>query len=118
MIAVLDYGMGNVRSLYNALQWLGFDAMVTAEPAEVHKAERLILPGVGAFGDAMRAIRQRHLDGLLEEEVRHRGKPLLGICLGMELLANSSSEHGHHTGLGWIDATVERLSVPAGYKVP
>jgi len=118
MIAVLDYGMGNVRSLYNALQWLGCDASVTADHGEVRKANRLVLPGVGAFGDAMRAIRERGLDELLDKEVRHGGKPLLGICLGMQLLANSSAEHGQHSGLGWIDATVERFSIPAGYKIP
>ena len=118
MIAIIDYGMGNVRSLYNALQWLGHDAVVTADEAQINKAERLVLPGVGAFGDAMAAIRQRGLDELLDRQVRRAGKPMLGICLGMQLLSKTSEEHGIHAGLGWLDATVERFELPVGYKVP
>lgn len=118
MIAIVDYGMGNVRSLYNALQYIGSDAVVTAEHEEIRHAERVILPGVGAFGDAMTAIRERGLDSALDETVRRGGTPMLGICLGMQLLARSSDEHGIHSGLNWIDATVERFSLPRGWKVP
>lgn len=118
MIAIIDYGMGNVRSLYNALQYLGCDAVVTADHETIHRAERIILPGVGAFGDAMAAICGLGLDSLLDVEVRRGGKPMLGICLGMQLLAKSSEEHGIHAGLGWLDASVERFQLPPGYKIP
>lgn len=118
MIAIIDYGMGNVRSLYNALQYVGCDSVVTADAGELRNADRLILPGVGAFGDAIAAIRRLGLDEILADEVCRRGKPMLGVCLGMQLLAKSSTEHGVHDGLGWLDATVERLLVPPGLKIP
>jgi glutamine amidotransferase len=118
MIAIIDYGMGNVRSLHNALQYVGCDAVITADSDKIRHAERIILPGVGAFGDAMAAIRARGLDDLLEAEVHRGGKPMLGICLGMQLLARTSTEHGVHEGLGWLDATVERLNLSAGLKIP
>jgi glutamine amidotransferase len=118
MIAIVDYGMGNVRSIFNALRYAGCEAVVTADHGKIRQADRVILPGVGAFGDAMSAIRERDLEDLLEAEVSRGGKPMLGICLGMQLLARSSTEHGAHTGLGWLDARVERLNVPPGFKVP
>jgi glutamine amidotransferase len=118
VIVVVDYGMGNVRSLSNALQWLGADCKVSAEASTIRAAERVILPGVGAFGDAMAAIRERRLDRTLQECVRSRGTPMLGICLGMQLLAKSSNEHGAHEGLGWFDATVERFELPPTLKIP
>lgn len=118
MIAIVDYGMGNVRSLYNALQYIGCDAAVTSAPEEIQRAERLILPGVGAFGDAMQALRERGLDEILDQEVRRIGKPILGICLGMQLFAKSSEEHGIHAGLGWLDASVEKFRVSPPLKVP
>ena len=118
MIAIIDYGMGNVRSLYNALQYIGCEAVVTDAKREIDSAERVILPGVGAFGDAMAAIRARGLDETLDSAVRRGGKPMLGICLGMQLLARSSTEHGTHEGLGWIDAKVERFELPPTLKIP
>jgi glutamine amidotransferase len=118
MIGIIDYGAGNIRSLYNAFQWIGCDAFVSDDPEVLRGADRLLLPGVGAFGDAIQAIRERALDEFLEEEVRKGGKPLLGICLGMQLLANRSSEHGFHEGLGYFDADVELLSLPPGMKIP
>lgn len=118
MIAVVDYGMGNVRSLRNALEYLGEDVLVTADPADLEVADRIVLPGVGAFGDAMAAIRERELEAVLSRQALEVRKPVLGICLGMQLFANSSSEHGEHRGLGWIDADIRRLQVPAPLKVP
>ena len=118
MIAIVDYGMGNIRSLRNALDCLGADVSVTSRPEDLARAERIVLPGVGAFGDAMNAIRERGLDESLDGEVRRKGKPFLGICLGMQLLAKSSNEHGRHAGLGWLDAEVERFELPGNFKVP
>jgi imidazole glycerol-phosphate synthase subunit HisH len=111
--------MGNVRSVHNALDMLGLDAVVTADPEVINRAERLILPGVGAFGDAMANLRSRGLVEVLSREVLQKHKPLLGVCLGMQLLARSSSEHGRHEGLGWFDAEVVRFDLPQnGLKVP
>lgn len=120
MIAVIDYGMGNVRSMTNALYYVGHDAVVTADPKVIDNASHIILPGVGAFGDAMHNITVRGLDAVLRQQVLEKGKPFLGVCLGLQLLAKSSEEHGHHVGLGWFDAEVikfkfngnERLKVP------
>jgi glutamine amidotransferase len=119
MIAIVDYGMGNVRSLRNALAYIDVDAEVTSEPGRILAADRLILPGVGAFGDAMKSLRQLSLPEALEEAVFRRGKPFLGICLGLQLLAESSTEHGVHTGLGWFEAEVKRFDLDStDLKVP
>ena len=111
--------MGNVRSVRNALEMLGIDAVVSADADVIAQAERLILPGVGAFGDAMANLRSRGLVDILTREVLEEKKPFLGVCLGMQLLARSSSEHGTHEGLGWFDAEVVRFDLPHnGLKVP
>jgi imidazole glycerol-phosphate synthase subunit HisH len=117
-IAIVDYGMGNVRSLMNAFEFIGEDAEVTRDLGALEAADRIVLPGVGAFGDAMAAI---HATGLarpltrLAMEVR---KPVLGVCLGMQLFARRSHEHGEHEGLGWLDAEVVPLDVEPPAKVP
>ncbi len=118
MIAIVDYGMGNVRSLRNAFEYLGEDVRVTSDAAELDAADRVVLPGVGAFGDAMVAIRERGLEPVLNRQALELKKPVLGICLGMQLFAKTSIEHGEHRGLGWIDADIRRLDVPAPLKVP
>jgi glutamine amidotransferase len=118
MIAIVDYGMGNVRSLRNALEYLGEDVCITDDAAELAAADRIVLPGVGAFGDAMLAIRERRLDAVLTHQAMVVKKPMLGICLGMQLFARRSSEHGEHLGLGWIDAEIHRLDVVPPLKVP
>lgn len=117
-IAIVDYGMGNVRSLSNALEYLGCDVVVTADAAQLDDAERVVLPGVGAFGDAMHAIRERKLEPVLDRQALTLKKPMLGICLGMQLFAKSSAEHGEHEGLGWIDADIRRMEVERPLKVP
>lgn len=119
MIAVVDYGMGNVRSVQTALEYLGHEAVVTASPSVLRDASHLILPGVGAFGRAMANLTERGLHEVLRREVLERGKPFLGICLGMQLVTQSSPEHGRHDGLGWMAADVVRFDVERlGLKVP
>ena len=119
MIAIIDYGMGNVRSVAGALEYIGEEAVVTDDPSEIAAADRLVLPGVGAFGDAMANLGSRGLVEVLDHEVIRGEKPFLGICLGLQLLAKSSQEHGQHAGLGWIDADVVRFdSADSGLKVP
>lgn len=119
MIAVVDYGMGNLRSVERALASLGGSASITNDHDELRAAECIVLPGVGAFGKAMARLRSEGLDDLLTKLVRDEGKPFLGICLGMQLICRDSQEHGHNEGLGWIEASVgplkphaPRLSIP------
>ncbi len=109
MVAIIDYGMGNRASVQNALSFLGYESVVTQDPAMIAAASHLILPGVGAFGDGMKAIRERGLDKVMADEIA-KGKPLLGICLGMQLLATKGEEGGLHDGLGFIPGTVKRLA--------
>lgn len=111
MITIVDYGMGNLRSVYNALDLLGEEACITSNPADILAAERLILPGVGAFGKAMENLHERGLLDPLNEKVLHQGTPVLAICLGMQLLAEDSNEHGQHRGLGWIPGQVRLFEV-------
>src|SRR5262249_11989982 len=118
MIAIVDYGMGNVRSVRNAVEFLGGTAVVTADPAALDAAERLVLPGVGAFGDAMQNRGARGLPEALHRQVIEKGKPMLGICLGLELLASCSTEHGDNRGLGWIDARVVRFVSDGRVRIP
>ncbi len=108
MIAIIDYGMGNLHSVSKAVERLGCPAVVTSSPAEILRADGAILPGVGAFGDAMRNLRESGLD----ETVRTyhaSGRPLLGICLGMQLLFTESEEHGLHRGLDLLPGRVVRF---------
>jgi glutamine amidotransferase len=109
-VAIVDYGMGNLTSVARAFENLYADVTVTAKVGDLERADRIVLPGVGAFGEGIRALRELGLVDALEAEVRARRKPLLGICLGMELLARESAEHGHHQGLGWIDARVRPIA--------
>jgi glutamine amidotransferase len=108
MITVVDYGRGNLFSISQALRHLGADYEITEDPARVQAAERIILPGVGAFGDAMDGLRGRGLVGPIKAAA-DRGVPMLGICLGMQLLLGRSEEFGDHEGLGLIPGTVKRL---------
>lgn len=119
MIVIVDYGLGNLRSVLNACDALGADARVGADPQAVADARGLILPGVGAFGDGMAGLHERGLAEPIVRAVRERGKPLLGICLGMQLLADRGTEHGDHQGLGLIGGSVERLpaTAPDGTKL-
>ena len=104
MIAMVDYGVGNLFSLKSSLAHLGLEAVVTADPARLRAADRIILPGVGAFGDAMEKLTATGLVPVIKEEARK--KPLLGICLGMQLLFEKSYEYGEHQGLGFVQGEV------------
>ena len=115
MITVVDYKLNNLRSLENTLRRLGHDVLVTSDPDEVRKATKLILPGVGAFGDGIRNLRSLHLAEPFIENVKS-GTPTLGICLGMHLLFTESEEFGHHLGLGLIDGRIVKL--PPHLRVP
>ena len=118
MIAVIDYGVGNLFSLRSSLRRLGLDAAVTADPARIRAADRIILPGVGAFGDAMDKLRAAGLVPVLRQEAAQ--KPLLGICLGMQLLFEESEEYGLHPGLGLLKGRVVAMEgrLPAGLPIP
>lgn len=119
MVAIVDYGVGNLFSLRSSFAAIGRQAVVTGDAEQLAKADRLVLPGVGAFGDAAAALRQSGLDKTVLAHAES-GKPLLGICLGMQLLLEKSFEYGEHRGLGLIPGEVVpiRGAVPAGYKVP
>jgi glutamine amidotransferase len=118
--AVVDYGMGNLHSVRHALVMAGADdVVVTHDPAELAGASRIVLPGVGAFGECVKNLRASGLLETLENEVRKKGKPMLGICLGMQVLASSGEEMGEHEGLGWIPGRVKHLDVgDTGLRVP
>ncbi|WP_276356030.1 imidazole glycerol phosphate synthase subunit HisH [Cohnella caldifontis] len=115
MIAVIDYGMGNLHSVSKAVERLGYEAAVTSDPAEILAADGAILPGVGAFGDAMANLRDTGLEVVVKEYAAS-GKPLLGICLGMQLLFTESEEHGRHQGLNLLPGRVVRFQ--GKYKIP
>ncbi len=118
-VAVVDYGMGNLHSVRHAIEMSGGDAVLASEPEALRDAERIVLPGVGAFGECVKNLRASGLLESLEEEVLEKGKPLLGICLGMQVLASAGEEMGEHEGLGWIPGRVVRLRGEAkGLRVP
>ena len=116
-VALIDYGSGNLRSAEKALARVaeeagtGHEIVVTADPAQVEAAERIVLPGVGAFADCMRGVSSiPGMIAVLEEKVLKRGTPFLGICVGMQLLAEIGREHGDHKGLGWIAGEVVKIA--------
>ena len=119
-IALIDYGAGNLRSVHNALVAAGAQEVgVTADPEVVAKAHRIVLPGVGAFAACMNGLSA--IPGLIdamEQRVRGQGAPFLGICVGMQLLADAGEEHGTHQGLGWIGGTVRAFTPAPGLRIP
>jgi len=119
MIAIIDYGVGNLFSLQRSFQRIGADAVVTGDPAVIRSAGRILLPGVGAFGDAAQKLRDAGLDNVVRSEAQS-GKYILGICLGMQLLFDESHEFGVHEGLGLIPGKVVDMTpvIGPGLKVP
>lgn len=116
-VAVIDYGMGNLLSVMNALNRVGVQAELVNDPDRVAEFDRVILPGVGAFAEAIAHLRHSGMDAALSDFVGG-GRPLLGVCLGMQLICSRSEEGGEHQGLGWIKADVRRFDGGAGLKVP
>ncbi len=116
MIAVIDYGMGNLRSVQKAFEFLGYEATITSHKQDIESASHVVLPGVGAFKDAMDNLKASNLIPSIEKTVQE-GKPFLGICLGMQLLFEKGYEFGLHRGLGVIPGEVVAFDVP-GLKVP
>ena len=119
MIAIVDYGVGNLFSLNCSLQAIGADSIVTADPMLLAAADKIILPGVGAFEAAANKLRQSGLADLLNS-LAASGKPLMGICLGMQMLFDKSYEYGEHEGLGLIPGAVRPIAdvIPADFKIP
>jgi glutamine amidotransferase len=106
VISIVDYGAGNIRSVQNSLSALGVNSKIVATPEEVLRSGRLILPGVGSAQAAMKKLESLGIDQALTEAVRNKGRPMLGICLGMHLIADILNEHGKRQGFGWIDGSV------------
>lgn len=115
MIAIVDYGMGNLRSVQKAFEYLGYDAAITDQTKSLAEASHIVLPGVGAFRDAIAALKQKGLDEVIKKEVA-KGKPFLGICLGMQMLFDKSLEDGEYEGLGLIGGEVVRFETEL--KIP
>ncbi len=119
MIAIVDYGVGNLFSLVSSFKAIGVDAVATGDREIIEKADKIVLPGVGAFGDAAEKLASSGLSEVVIEQAKN-GKPLLGICLGMQLLFEKSYEYGEHKGLGLIKGEIRSIKevIPSDYKVP
>ena len=119
MVAIVDYGVGNLFSLVSSLKAIGADVTVTSDEDVLKSADQIILPGVGAFEDAANKLRESGLDTVIKDEAT-AGKPLMGICLGMQMLFEKSYEYGEHEGLGLIKGAVRPISevIPADFKIP
>jgi len=118
MIGIVDYGLGNLRSVAGAVARMGAEPLITSRVADLEAADKLILPGVGAFGDGMAKLARLGLVDALNRIVLEKKKPILGICLGAELMAEESDEFGRHRGLGWVRAHVTRMTPPKELRVP
>lgn len=115
---IVDYGLGNLRSVAGAIERLGWTPVVSGFADELARCDKLLLPGVGAFGDGMRNLRERGLVERLTVLVMEERKPVLGLCLGAQLLVSESEEFGTHAGLGWIEGSVRRIDPGDGLRVP
>jgi glutamine amidotransferase len=119
LIAIVDFGLGNLRSVQKALDFLGFTSVITLDPSVVRQADKIVIPGVGAFAAAMEGLEAQSLVDELKESIVGRKKPTLGICLGMQILADISFEHGRHKGLSLVHGDVLPLrDLAPGFRVP
>jgi glutamine amidotransferase len=117
-VLLIDYNLGNLLSISNALSKLGYTFKVSNEIEDIKEAKAFILPGVGAFAEAMNNLKKLDIINVLKEQVLIKKKPILGICLGMQILADHSEENGSHEGLGWIEGEIKRLKKTSDFKVP
>jgi glutamine amidotransferase len=118
-IVIVDYDVGNTHSVWNSITCLGYRRLkISNKHSEIAKADAIVLPGVGAFGSCIQNLRAKQLDSILNEEVLIRKKPILGICVGMQLMAENSEENGLHSGLSWIPGRVRKLNLPTTFAVP
>lgn len=119
MVGIIDYGVGNLFSLQSSFDAIGAQVVVSSDPEVLHKADHILLPGVGAFEDAVKKLRQSHMDEMVYEAVQS-GKPLMGICLGMQMLFEKSFEYGQHQGLGILKGEVVPMAglLPKALKIP
>lgn len=117
-IVIVDYGMGNLRSVVNAFESVGAKTKLSGKAEDIKRAKAIVVPGQGAFRDCMACLKQNHLTKALTEAVIKQKKPYLGICLGMQILGDKSFEGGEFTGLGWVKGIVKRIEPKIGFKVP
>jgi glutamine amidotransferase len=117
MITIIDYGMGNLRSVQKGFEKVGYQAVVTSDPTQVAEATKVVLPGVGAFEDAINELRNKNLIQPVLDAI-NGGKPFLGICLGLQMLFDVGYENGQHQGLGVLPGEVVRFDLPKGFSVP
>jgi glutamine amidotransferase len=117
-IVIVDYHVGNTNSVYNAVKRLGYNVIISNKKSEIEESDALIMPGVGAFAEAINNINQLNLKPILNDQVLCKKKPVLGICIGMQLMANFSEENGHYDGLGWIPGSVKKIPRKEGLLVP
>jgi glutamine amidotransferase len=111
MVGIIDYGMGNLLSVYNAFDYLGEDVKICRNPEDLADLDHIVIPGVGAFKDCIELITKKELFEALEEQVILKAKPTLGICLGMQVMARKGYEFGEHNGLGWFDSEVVKIDI-------
>lgn len=118
-IVIIDYGVGNIHSVSNAINYLGYNnIMISSDQNQISQADVFILPGVGAFEEAINNLHKKNLEEILFEEVVVKKKPILGICVGMQMMATFSEENGFHKGLNWISGKVKKLNLPDQFAVP
>jgi len=119
MIAIIDYNAGNLRSVYNSFEAIGHEPFIATNPKQLKDASGIVLPGVGAFGDGIKALQRLNFIDALNEEVLIKKKPYLGICLGLQFVASKSLELGTHTGFGWINGDVQLIKPDSEkYRIP